>query len=82
MTTAIQFRERFTRMEWPQQMGNLASTLARVASQATTPQHDELVRRLLREAALFIEWSAAYVPPSMLVDLAALQRELLLWRRL
>lgn len=82
MTSTPQFRERFTHLEWQQQIGNLASTLARISSQATMPQHDELVGRLLREAALFIEWSAAYVPPSMLVDLAALQRELLLWRRL
>ncbi len=83
MTTySPQFRERFMRLDWPQQIGNLASTLARIASRASSSQDDELVRQLLREAALFIEWSAAHVPPELLLDLAPLQRELLLWHKL
>ena len=82
MMLSPQFHDRFTRMTWPQQIGNLASTLARIASRATSPQYDELVGRLLREAAILIEWSATYVPHSLLFDLAPLQRELLLWRRL
>jgi hypothetical protein len=82
MTSALQFRERFTHLDWPQQIGNLASTLARISSRASSPQYDELVGQLLREAALFIEWSAAHVPPALLQDLAPLQRELLLWRKL
>mgnify|MGYP001034639659 FL=1 len=82
MTNSPQFRERFTHLDWPQQIGNLASTLARISSRASSPQYDELVGQLLREAALFIEWSAAHVPPALLLDLAPLQRELLLWRKL
>ena len=60
---------------------HLASTLARIATRAPTPQYDALVSDLLREAALFVEWSAPHVPPSLLLDLASLQRELLAWRR-
>jgi hypothetical protein len=74
--------ERFTQLDWPQQLGNLASTLARISTRATAPQYDALVADLLREAALFIEWSAPHVPPPLLLDLASLQRELVLWRRL
>jgi hypothetical protein len=73
-------QERFAKLEWTQQMGNLASTLARISSRAESPQYDELVASLLREAALFIEWSAAQAPESMLLDLATLQRECLAWR--
>jgi hypothetical protein len=41
-----------------------------------------LVSDLLREAALFIEWSAPYVPETLLLDLAPLQREIVAWRRI
>jgi len=75
-------RERFVQLDWSQQLGNLASTLARISTRAVSPQHDELVADLLREAALFIEWSAPKVPPPLLLDLAPLQRELLVWHRL
>ena len=75
------FRERYMQLSWPQQLGNLASTLARISTRAISPQYDTLVADLLREAALFIEWSAKGVPPSLLLDLAPLQKEFLLWRR-
>ena len=74
-------RERYMQLGWPQQMGNLASTLARISTRAASSQYDALVADLLREAALFIEWSAKGVPQSLLLDLAPLQRELLLWYR-
>ena len=73
--------ERYRQLDWPQQIGNLASTLARISTRAASSQYDALVADLLREAALFIEWSAKAVPPPLLLDLAPLQRELLLWRR-
>ncbi len=72
--------ERYVKLDWPHQIGNLASTLARISSRAESPQYDELVADLLREAALFIEWSAPHVPENLLLDLAALQRECLAWR--
>lgn len=73
--------ERYSKLDWPQQVGNLASTLARISSRAMTPKYDTLVTDLLREAALFIEWSAASVPDPLLLDLASLQRECLAWQR-
>jgi len=74
-------RERYVQLDWPRQMGNLASTLARISTRAASSQYDALVADLLREAALFIEWSAPTTPPSLLLDLAPLQRELVLWHR-
>lgn len=74
--------QRYTQLDWPYQLGNLASTLARIASRAPEPQHDDLVGDLLREAATFVEWSAPHVPAELLIDLAALQREILAWHRI
>ncbi len=75
------FRERYERMSWPQQLGNLASTLARVSSRCSRPEYDPLVTDLLREAALLIEWSAPHTPPAAHPDLAAMQREVMAWRQ-
>jgi len=74
-------RERYQKMSWQQQLGNMASTLARISNNATASDHDEVVIMCLREAACFIEWSAPYVPAELLLELAAMQRELLAWQR-
>ena len=74
-------RERYKKMNWQQQFGNMASTLARVAKNAPLSEHDEIVTLCLREAACFIEWSAPNVPTEFLLELAAMQRELLAWQR-
>lgn len=74
------FGERYVRMTWQQQLGNLASTLARLSSRCSRPEHDPLVANLLREAAMLIEWSAPHTPPALRPDLAAMQREVLAWR--
>ncbi len=74
-------RERFEKMDWPQALGNLASTLARLSSRADSSQYDALVADLLREAACIIEWSAPKTPAIFWLELAAMQRELLAWQR-
>ena len=73
--------KRYKQLTWQQQLGNLASTLARISSQTTSPESDKLVADSLREAALLIEWSAPNVLPDFLLELAAMQRELLAWHR-
>ncbi len=82
MTNVKEMRERYEALDWPQQLGNLASTLARVSTRASLPQYDTLVADMLREAALLIEWSAPHVPSTFWLDLATMQREVLAWRRL
>ena len=82
MPVTPQFYERFSQLAWPQQIGNLASTLGHIASRATAPQSEALVSRWLREAAILIEISAPHVPPALLLELAPLQRELLVWHSL
>ncbi len=73
--------KRYTQLTWQQQLGNLASTLARISSQATSSESDELVTDSLREAALLIEWSVPNAPTDYLLELAAMQREMLVWHR-
>ncbi len=74
-------RTRYQKMSWQQQLGNMASTLARIANNVTISGHDEIVKMCLREAACFIEWSISAAPPEHLLELAAMQRELLTWQR-
>ncbi len=82
MRDRIKFRERYLRDEWPRQLGNLASTLTRLGSHAGDKRYDPIVADLLREGALLIEWSAPLVPPEQAANLALMQRELLLWRKI
>lgn len=81
MTNIQLLRDRYQTMDWQQQLGNLASTMARISTRATSPQHDSLTADLLREAALQVEWTAPRVSPEFLLELAALQREVLAWQR-
>lgn len=74
-------KEKYQKMDWQRQGGNLASTLARIANNATIPEHDQTVIYCLREAACFVEWCLPNIPPDYLLDLANLQRELLAWWR-
>ncbi|MFB2898276.1 hypothetical protein ACE1CI_35615 [Aerosakkonemataceae cyanobacterium BLCC-F50] len=73
--------KRFITLDWQQQLGNLASTLATLSQQSTNPKQDTLTIHLLREAALMIEWSASNVPQEFLLELAGMQRELLAWKK-
>jgi len=75
-------RERYQKMDWQHQLGNMASTLARIANNALVAEHDGTVRLCLREAACFIEWLSPTAPPELLLELAAMQRELLSWQQL
>ncbi|RME50718.1 MAG: hypothetical protein D6796_02400 [Caldilineae bacterium] len=82
MITPPLLQDRFQQLDWPHQLGNLASTMAHIASNANSPEYDSLTADLLREAALLIEWSAPHVPAPFQLELANMQRELLAWHRL
>ena len=72
---------RYAKMEWQQRLGNLASTLSRAATAASSPRTAASVSDLLREGMWVIEWSAADTPLDALAELAPMQHELGLWRR-
>jgi hypothetical protein len=80
--TPKKVKERFEKMEWPRQLGNLASTLGRISTRAVVAENDELTKNLLHEAILFIEWSIIYVPETYHLELALMQRELIAWKHL
>jgi hypothetical protein len=75
-------RKRYLQDEWPRQVGNLASTLARLSSRVGDARYDQVVANLLREGALLMDWCAPNVPLELAVDLASMQRELILWRQI
>jgi len=74
-------KEKYKKMGWQRQAGNLASTLARISNNATIPEHDKVVVDCLREAVCFIEWSGANAPLEFGLNLATMQRELSAWRQ-
>lgn len=73
--------ERYRKLTWEQRLGNLASTLARSATASASPRTEASVADLLREGMWILEWTAPEAPPDLLIDLAAMQRELALLRR-
>ena len=73
--------DRYLQDEWPRQLGNLASTLARLGARVSDPRYDQITSDLLREGAVLLEWSAPHVPSHLLGHLVTMQRELCLWRR-
>jgi len=72
-------RERYLRDGVNIRLGGLAANLARIGSFSRRPEHCDAVSRLVRESALFIEWTAADAPADSLPDLAELQRLLSQW---
>ncbi|WP_204103965.1 MULTISPECIES: hypothetical protein [Spirulina sp. CCY15215] len=75
------FYDKIKDLNWQDKLGNLASTLAKISTQATISQQDRLTVKLLREAALIIEWSISEVPQMYHLELAAMQKECLAWCR-
>ena len=63
-------RTRHLQDEWPRQVGNLASILARMSSHASDARYDQVVAGLLHEGTPLIEWCAPNVPLDVAADLA------------
>ena len=75
-------RRRYLQDDWPRQVGNLASTLTRLSSRTNDSRYDSFVADLLHEGTLLMEWCAPNIPLELAADLAMMQRELVLWRRI
>jgi hypothetical protein len=73
--------EKLKTLSWQQKLGNLASTLAAISTRSPLSKYDKLTSYLLLEAALIIEWCAGEVPEDFLWELAAMQRELMEWKK-
>jgi hypothetical protein len=73
--------KKFITLDWQQQVGNLASTLATISRQVNEPTQDRLTDLLLREVALMSEWCVQNTPELFHLELASIQRECLAWKR-
>ncbi len=74
-------RDRYLRDDWPRRLGNLASTLARIATATGNPNTLATVPPSLRESMLMIEWNLGRAPSEILIELAPMQAELRSWWR-
>lgn len=72
-------RERYLRDAVPVRLGGLAANLARIESFSRNPASCDVVAGMVREAALFIEWTARDLVLAQQVELAELQRLLVKW---
>lgn len=72
-------RSRYMRDDVRTRLGGLAANLLRIRSYAGHPDRRDVVHRLVRESALFIEWTARDVDASDLSALAELQKRLVQW---
>lgn len=73
-------KERYLRDELPQRLGNLASNLARIKSRCQNTANCELVRSMLQESKLFIEWTAGDAEVEIAAELVELQIQLAWWQ--
>jgi hypothetical protein len=76
-----QLKERFLRDPQPVRLGNLASSLARVASCAPRPTQASTVASLLDECKRFLEWAGPDAAPEVQPDMVRLQVDIARWRR-
>ena len=72
-------RKRYLRDDPAIRLGGLAANLARIRSFSDREEHGDVVGRMVRESALFIEWTARDVATQHLAELAELQRQLVRW---
>jgi len=79
MGSWMTIRARYMRDDVGTRLGGLAANLLRIRSYAGHPDRRDVVSRLVRESALFIEWTARDVDATNLSALAELQRVLVRW---
>ena len=72
-------RRRYLRDDPSIRLGGLAANLARIRSFSDREEHEDVVGRMVRESALFIEWTARDVAAEHVGQLAELQRQLVRW---
>ncbi len=81
MTSWFDRRARYLRDEVTVRLGGLAANLARIESFSDHPSHGDVVRGLVRESALFIEWTGPELASDQQVPLVDLQRALVSWHQ-
>ena len=72
---------RYLRFPVPARLGNLASSLARIADFSTLMDSSGQVFGILNESKYFIEWTAGETEVGTAAQLAELQSQLALWQQ-
>jgi hypothetical protein len=73
--------QRFMRDPLDRRLGNLASTLGKISSNARHSETPDIVSNLLDEAKHFIEWTAADAESEIATELVQTQRLITLWQK-
>jgi hypothetical protein len=73
-------RKRYLQDSVPTRMGGLAANLNRIKSFSSHDANQEIVKNLLDESRLFIEWTAAEIEIDSAAELVELQIQLAQWR--
>ncbi len=73
-------KQRFLSDPVPIRLGNLASTLGRISSNARTSGSAKSIADLLDEAKHLIEWTAAETEANTAAELVQIQRLIVLWQ--
>jgi hypothetical protein len=73
--------QRFMRDPLERRLGNLASTLGKISSNARNSDKPNTVSELLDEAKHFIEWTAADADSEVAAELVQTQRLITLWQK-
>lgn len=73
--------QRFMRDPLERRLGNLASTLGKISSNARNSENPNNVLDLFDEAKHFIEWTAADTESEVAAELVQTQRLITLWQK-
>jgi len=81
MTMDTQRFERYMRDPLPIRLGNLSSSLGRLADSVARPERSDMALRMVSECRWFIEWTGPEADPDTAARLAQLQLDLTRWHR-
>ncbi len=73
-------KERYLQGQLPIRLGNLASNLARIKSPSQNAANGELIKNLLQESKLFIEWTAQDAEIEIAAELVESKIQLACWQ--
>jgi hypothetical protein len=74
-------RKRYLQDPLSIRLGNLSSSLGRLADSISRPERRDMALRMVDECRWFIEWTAADADAEIAAELARLQLTLTMWRK-
>lgn len=80
MKEQIALQNRYLRDPLPIRLGGLSANLARINTFSDHPDHSGVVKHLVNESKLFIEWTAPDAELEVQAALVELQIQLALWQ--